>query len=42
MKIKELFREVKYPIELFDKNGNQVYFGDSTGFWFELQPPKEG
>ena len=42
MKIKELFREVKYPIELFDKNGNQVYFGDSTGFWYKQEFDSNG
>ena len=29
MKIKDLFREVKYPIKLYDKNGNQIYCEDS-------------
>jgi len=29
MMTKELFQEVEYPIELYDKNGNQIYCEDS-------------
>lgn len=32
MKINKLFRKIKYPIELFDKNGNRIYFKNSN-YW---------
>jgi hypothetical protein len=37
MQVKDLFREVKYPIELFDKNGNQIYYEDSCGYWVKKE-----
>ena len=32
IKVEGLFRNVKYPIELFDKNGNKIYFKNSEGY----------
>ena len=25
--------DIKYPIQLFDKDGNRVYYEDSKGYW---------
>jgi hypothetical protein len=32
IKVEGLFREVAYPIRLFDEYGNQIYFKDSKGY----------
>jgi len=32
VKVEGLFRDVKYPIELFDKNGNSIYLKNSEGY----------
>ena len=37
MQIKDLFREVTYPIKLYDKNSNEIYFEDSTGGWVKRE-----
>ncbi|MBC8147049.1 MAG: hypothetical protein H8E98_03590 [Bacteroidetes bacterium] len=42
MKIKELFREVKFPIYLYDKNGNQIYFENSDGYWEKREYDSNG
>ncbi|MBC8147228.1 MAG: hypothetical protein H8E98_04515 [Bacteroidetes bacterium] len=42
MKIKELFREVKFPIYLYDKNGNKIYFEDSNGYWAKQEYDSNG
>ena len=34
MNIKDLFREPVYPIKLYNSNGNQIYYEDSSGFGF--------
>ena len=35
MKVKDLFRKVEYPISLFDKNGNKIYYEESDGYWYK-------
>jgi len=32
VKVEGLFREVKYPIRLFDENNNEIYFKNSVGY----------
>lgn len=39
MEIKDL--GMKYPIALFDRNGNQVYREDSDGFWWKQEYDEE-
>ena len=29
--------DIKYPIELFDKDGNKVYYENSTGYWWKCE-----
>ena len=33
MEIKDLFRNIEYPIRLYDKNNNEIYYEDSDGYW---------
>ena len=42
MNVKDLFREVKYPIELFDSNGNKIYWENSTYDWFKREFDSNG
>jgi len=42
MKIKNLFRNLNYPIELFDRNGNQIYYEDSNGYWLKQKYDQNG
>jgi len=42
MKIKNLFRNLNYPIELFDRNGNQIYYEDSNGYWWKQEFNQNG
>lgn len=42
MKIKELFREPKYPIKLFDQNGNEIYSENSNGYWEKYEYNSNG
>ena len=42
VKVEGLFREVKYPIELFDKNGNSIYLKNSEGFSWINEYDKNG
>lgn len=42
MEIKELFREIKYPIGLFDKNGNQIYYLTEDGYWWKREFDSNG
>lgn len=42
MKVKNLFRKVSYPIELFDSKGNKIYIEDSTGFWIKSEYDSAG
>jgi len=42
MKIKKLFREVNYPIYLYDENGNEIYCEDSNGFWEKCEYDSNG
>jgi hypothetical protein len=42
MEIKDLFREVKYPIQLFDKNGKEIYWECSEGRWFKKEYDEKG
>ena len=40
--IKGLFREVKYPIDLYDSNGNMIYWQDITGYWQKSEYDEQG
>jgi len=42
MQIKDLFREVKYQIELFDKNGNKIYWEDKLNQWVCAEYDEKG
>ena len=42
MQVKDLFREVKYPIELYNKNGNEIYYENSKGYWFKKEYNENG
>jgi hypothetical protein len=42
MEIKALFREVKYPIELFDKNGRLIYNQFSINRWIKWEFDENG
>ena len=42
VKVEGLFREVTYPIELFDKNGNQIYSKNSEGYSWINEFDKNG
>lgn len=37
MLIKDLFKEIKYPIELYDKNKNLIYYEGANGYWFKAE-----
>ena len=40
--ISELFREVKYPIELYNKQGKKIYLEDSIGYWYKSEHDAQG
>ena len=40
--ITELSREVEYPIELFDKRGNQIYYENDNGSWQNWEYDAQG
>jgi hypothetical protein len=42
MEIKDLFREVKYPIRIFDKNGNQIYYQEDDCWWVKEEYNEKG
>ena len=42
VKVEGLFRDVKYPIELFDKNGNSIYLKNSEGYSWISEFDKNG
>jgi len=42
MKIKDLFREVEHPIELFNKNGNRIYYENSNRVWEKFEYDSNG
>jgi hypothetical protein len=42
MEVRNLFRKIKYPIELYDKNGNLIYHENSSGFWTKREYDKNG
>ena len=29
--------DIKYPVRLYDKGGNEVYYEDSDGHWWKLE-----
>ena len=33
MQIKDLFRNIEYPIRLYDENNNEIYRENSGGYW---------
>ena len=40
MNIKDLFRKITYPIEIYDKNSNQLYYENSYGDWAKREYDK--
>ena len=40
--ILELFREVKYPIELFNKQGKPIYYENDSGDWYKYEYDTQG
>ncbi len=42
MEIKDLFRNVEYPIQLYDGNGNIIYFENSDGYWEKWEHDSNG
>jgi len=42
VKVKGLFRNVKYPIRLYDKNGNLLYRKNSNGYSWINEYDKNG
>lgn len=37
MNVIDLFRNVKYPIQLYNKDGKLIYNENSDGFWFKKE-----
>ena len=37
MEIKNLFRNIEYPIRLYDKNSNEIYYENSDGYWVKKE-----
>ena len=42
MNVKNLFREVQYPIELYDKDVKQIYYENSIGYWWKKEYNDKG
>ena len=40
--ITELFREVEYPIELFNKQGDRIYYENDRGDWAKWEYDAQG
>ena len=38
MKVKDLFREVKYPIKLYNEQGQKIYYENSDGYIEDDRP----
>ncbi len=45
-KLSETYRELgiafTFPIAIEDKNGNETYYEDSSGFWYRCEFDKKG
>jgi hypothetical protein len=37
MKIKDLFKQPVYPIKLYDKDDNLIYYKELNGFWWKAE-----
>jgi hypothetical protein len=37
MKIKDLFKRPVYPIKLYDKDNNHIYYEELNGFWWKAE-----
>ena len=42
MKVKKLFREVQYPIRLYNEQGKRIYYEDMNGFWLKKEYNDQG
>ena len=42
MEVKDLFREIEYPIQLFDSRGNLLYIEDADGSWYKKEIGSNG
>lgn len=41
MRREKLEGKSKYPISKYDKNGNEIYFENSKGYWWKKEKGKE-